>query len=253
MSTIGAKVQWMPAAVASTAVRAVRYANRLEAGRLGQRNREHRAHAVNHVGREQQRDAEPGFLDRHLLDLAPSSAPTPLNSTPTLPAAHLLQGLLGIARVGFRVHVRRKRPAHVGEHAELADLLFDGHAGDQGFDAGRTAWGMSGKRFQPFYRSHGGAVAPPVQLQARNNECDGISPRRASIASSLRWASTRRTGPAEAIVRTASATNQRQNRRWGRQMQQRHLPVKPAQAAFEFRSGGRRGHGKQLVWSPRTA
>ncbi|WP_439333559.1 hypothetical protein, partial [Xanthomonas hortorum] len=40
---------------------------RLEAGRFAQRNREHRAHAVDHVRRKDHRDAQTAFFHRHFL------------------------------------------------------------------------------------------------------------------------------------------------------------------------------------------
>ncbi|MNM73141.1 hypothetical protein D3C81_848590 [compost metagenome] len=108
---------------------------RLEAGRFAQRDREHRAHAVDDIGRQDHRNAEAALFHRHLLDAPPSLRADAVEQRTHPPGTDLLQHLLGVVHIGFRVHVRRERANHVGEHPQLADLLVDGHPGDQRFDA----------------------------------------------------------------------------------------------------------------------
>lgn len=107
----------------------------LEAGGLAQRNREHRAHAVDHVGGQNHRDAQAAFFHGDFLDLHAQCGANAIEQRADPTQAHLLQHLVGIEHVGFGIHVRRERPHHVGEHTQLSDLLFDGHPGNQGFDA----------------------------------------------------------------------------------------------------------------------
>ncbi len=108
---------------------------RLEAGGLAQRNREHGTHAVDHVGGEDHRDAQAALFGRDLLDAAAQFGAHTIEQRADLALAHLLQHLVGIAHVGFRVHVRGERADHVREDTQLADLFLDGHLGNEGFDA----------------------------------------------------------------------------------------------------------------------
>ncbi len=108
---------------------------RLETGRLAQRDREHRAHAVDHVGGQDHRDPQATLFHGDFLDLHAQRGAHAIEQRADPTQAHLLQHLVGIEHVGLGIHVRRERPHHVGEHTQLSDLLFDGHPGNQGFDA----------------------------------------------------------------------------------------------------------------------
>ncbi|MNV61545.1 hypothetical protein D3C71_1540550 [compost metagenome] len=107
---------------------------RLEAGRFAQRDREHRAHAVDHVGGQDHRNAQTALFQRHLLDAAARFHAHAVEQRSHLALAHLLQHLVGVEHVGLRIHVRGERADHVGEHTQLADFFFDGHLGNEGFD-----------------------------------------------------------------------------------------------------------------------
>ncbi len=108
---------------------------RLEAGGLAQRNREHGTHAVDDVGRQDHGDAQAALFGGDLLDPAAQFGAHTIEQRADLALAHLLQHLVGIAHVGFRVHVRGERADHVREDTQLADLFLDGHLGNEGFDA----------------------------------------------------------------------------------------------------------------------
>jgi len=103
-------------------------------GRFTQRNREHGAHAVDHICGEDDRDAQAAFFHRDLLDASAEFGTDTIEERADLAFAHLLQHLVGIAHVGFRIHVRGKGTNHVGEHAQLTDLFFHGHLRNEGFD-----------------------------------------------------------------------------------------------------------------------
>ncbi|KAG1532965.1 hypothetical protein G6F50_016031 [Rhizopus delemar] len=75
------------------------------------------------------------LLGGDLLDAAAQLGADTIEQRADLALAHLLQHLVGIAHVGFRVHVRGERADHVREDTQLADLFFDGHLGNEGFDA----------------------------------------------------------------------------------------------------------------------
>ncbi|MDQ1134191.1 hypothetical protein QE386_002786 [Pseudoxanthomonas winnipegensis] len=126
----------MPAAVASTAVARAGAPGQvgLEAGRLAQRDREHRAHAVDHVRAEQQRDAQARLLQRDALGLAPLRRADAVEQRADAPCADAFAHLRGVQRVGLRVHVRGERPQRVGKDSQLAHFLFDRHLRDEGFN-----------------------------------------------------------------------------------------------------------------------
>jgi hypothetical protein len=89
------------------------------------------------------RNAQAAFFQRHLLDAAAGFDAHAVEQRAHLAFAHLLQHLVGIADIGFGVHVRRKWPDHVREDTQLADFFFDGHLGDEGFDAiGGHRWSL---------------------------------------------------------------------------------------------------------------
>ncbi len=87
------------------------------------------------VGGQDDRDAQAAFLGGDLLDAAAQLGAHAVEQRADLAFAHLLQHLVGVAHVGFRVHVRGKRADHVREDTQLADLFLDGHLGNEGFDA----------------------------------------------------------------------------------------------------------------------
>ncbi len=87
------------------------------------------------VGRQDHGDAQAALFGGDLLDPAAQFGAHTIEQRADLALAHLLQHLVGIAHVGFRVHVRGERADHVREDTQLADLFLDGHLGNEGFDA----------------------------------------------------------------------------------------------------------------------
>ena len=107
---------------------------RLETRRLAQRDRKHRAHAVDHVGAHQQGDAEPALLDRDALRFAALPRTHAIEHRAHASGANLRAQFAGVELVHFGIHVRRERTQHVGENAELADLLLERHLREQRFE-----------------------------------------------------------------------------------------------------------------------
>ena len=99
--------------------RAVRHQLRVPRRGLGERDREDRAVAVDHVAAHQQRDAEPALLDRDALDLQARGRHDLVQhrAEPALAQA-LLERVGYLAARGVDLH-------------ELADLLGERHAGQQ--------------------------------------------------------------------------------------------------------------------------
>ncbi len=89
---------------------------------------------MDHVRGQDHRNLQAAFFQRDLLDAAAGFHAHPIEQRAHLALAHLLQHLVGVADVGFRIHIRRERADHVGEHTQLADFFFDGHLGNEGFD-----------------------------------------------------------------------------------------------------------------------
>ena len=109
MSTIGANVQWRPAAAASVARDARRPLDRRQvpARRLAERDREDRPVAVDDVVAEDHRDLEPAVLDRELLRLARGLGAGDVQHRADQALADLVvRGLLG-ARARRRARSRR--------------------------------------------------------------------------------------------------------------------------------------------------
>ena len=105
-----------------------------ETGGFAQRDREHRAHAVDHVGPQQQRDAQAALLHRDALRLAALGRAHTVEQRTDTAAADLLAHLLGIAGEGLRVDLEGERPQRIGKGAELTDLFLQRHGGDQALD-----------------------------------------------------------------------------------------------------------------------
>ncbi|MNV21021.1 hypothetical protein D3C71_1119450 [compost metagenome] len=106
----------------------------LPARGLGQRHREDGAKAVDHVGAEDQRNAQPRLAHRHLLQPPLAFEAGVVEQAREAPVAHVLRLLLPVAPAGLRV----VRDVDVGRavEAELAGLFLQRHARDQRFDAG---------------------------------------------------------------------------------------------------------------------
>ena len=94
---------------------------------LRQRDRKHRAVAVDDVVAEEQGNAEAGLLDRHALHLAGELGAVEIQHAAELAGLERRHVIPGHDRAGH---------GHVGrEHIELADLLLDGHGAEELLDA----------------------------------------------------------------------------------------------------------------------
>ena len=124
-STIGAKVQCRPDAAASVAATRADFSasagSKLAASASGTgkmvRN------AVDDVVREEQRDAQPRLLDRDLLQLAGQRGPGNAKE----------RADLAVADAGLEAVLDRQ--GDPGVLGQLAQLLLQGHAGEQPLDA----------------------------------------------------------------------------------------------------------------------
>ena len=108
----------------------------LETGGLAQRDRKHRPHTVDHIGPEQKRDTQPALLDGHPLGLTRQGGAHPVEQGADATGPNLFHRRRGVAGDGLGVHVGREGAHGVGEDAQLSDLLFDRHPGDQILDPG---------------------------------------------------------------------------------------------------------------------
>ena len=102
---------------------------RRPASRHRQRHREDRAVAVDHVHGEQQRDAEPRFLDRDLLQPAERLGAGDVQIGADRAGAHALE--LGIVEAGVQRLAAAARALH-----ELAELFVQRHLPEQDFRPG---------------------------------------------------------------------------------------------------------------------
>ena len=100
---------------------------------FGQRQREDGAKAVDHVGTEEERYAQPRFAHRDLLQPQLAFEARVVEEAREAAGAHVGRFLLAVAPGGLRV----VGDVDVGGavEAELAGLFLDGHARDQRFDA----------------------------------------------------------------------------------------------------------------------
>jgi len=91
---------------------------------------------VDDVGPEQERDAEPALLHGYALRLAALGRAHAVEQRAHASRPDLFEDVGGPPCVHLRIDVRGERTHGIGEHAQLAHLLVEGHAGDQVFDAG---------------------------------------------------------------------------------------------------------------------
>ena len=134
---------------------------RLEACRLGERYREDGAKAVDDVCREQQRDLQAGFANRHALHLARHFGTIAVEDAAQPPGPGL--GELGIeGAVGRRGIERVGRAAGPGRshQRQLPGLLLDRHLSDQSLDGGGEPLALGRDRPQQCMR---GTRAPSGQ------------------------------------------------------------------------------------------
>ncbi len=107
---------------------------RLEARRLGQRDREHRAQPVNHVRAEQQRN-----LQTRLFDSRPLRAQAACHTNAVEQSAHptgtdFLEQFLGLPPIRLRIDTGFCGTQLIVQQVELPDLFLDGHARHQRLD-----------------------------------------------------------------------------------------------------------------------
>ena len=77
-----------------------------EARRFGQRNREHRAQPVNHIGAEQQRNLQARFFHRRPLCTQPPGYADAVEQGANAAGADFLEQFLGLPAIGFGIDAR---------------------------------------------------------------------------------------------------------------------------------------------------
>ena len=162
----------------------------VERRRLGQGHGEDGRQAVDHVGGEQQRDLQPAFLHRHLLDATARLGADAVEQRPDLALADQGGDARGIARAVQRVHRRRHPPERIGQQVQLAGLFLDRHGRDQILDplavTGDGAGRLGGNRHGEDSGAHQGQ-----KPQARQEISTGS--RRLERSRHLGWRSFRGT------------------------------------------------------------
>lgn len=116
----------------------------VERSGLGQRDREDRAQPMDDIGAEDQRNTQPGFLQRHALHRATAGDTGAVEQHADTPSADVGELCRRIARRRTGIEHDAGRAKQVAETAELTGLFGEGHACDQAFDAvrlrQRDAW-----------------------------------------------------------------------------------------------------------------
>ena len=109
----------------------------IEAGSLPQRHGKDGLEPVNHVARQQQRDAQAAVLDRHFLRAAPAGNANAVEQAADPALANLVRQALLVLDAGRRIG-RVEGTEAVGEAGHLPGLLLQRHLRDQRIDAGNV-------------------------------------------------------------------------------------------------------------------